>query len=287
MTIRETKEGERLAHPRDKPGIGSSGGRTWRSAPGGTVREDYSATGEAWAHFPHEHARSRAYRWNEDGMAAICDRHQVLCFGIGPLERPRSDPQGTDVWFDVDRGEPRRGREGVLLLHRQHSDPLVHADSLQVSAGEYPYARLVEENAKRGKGDREFELVDTGIFDGNRYFDVEVEYAKAAEEDMLVRIRATNRGPEAAPIHVLPTIWFRNTWGWGHDGRRPSITAAPRERREGREVAPRQALVSGEYALHCAGADELLFTENDTNTKKLFGADMASPMSRMRSTLMW
>jgi hypothetical protein len=278
MTIRETKEGERLAHPRDKFGNWVLWGPYVAERAWGTVREDYSATGEAWAHFPHEHARSRAYRWNEDGMAAICDRYQVLCLGLA-LWNGR-DPILKERMFGLTSTEGNHGEDVKEYYYYIDNTP-THSymrTLYKYPQGEYPYARLVEENAKRGKGDREFELVDTGIFDGNRYFDVEVEYAKAAEEDMLVRIRATNRGPEAAPIHVLPTIWFRNTWGWGHDGRRPSIIAAPAGSgaKGGKSLLAKHWFL-GEYALHCAGADELLFTENDTNTKKLFGADMASP----------
>ena len=163
------------------------------------MREDYSPYGTAWDYFPHDHARSRAYRWNEDGIAGISDRHQKICFRNRTLERPRSDFERTSLWFDRQRRKPRRGRQGVLLLPRLNSDALVHEVSVQVSASrEFPYGQLVEENRRRGKLASEFELIDTGIFDGDRYFDVVVEYAKADVEDILVKITATNRGLKRA-----------------------------------------------------------------------------------------
>ena len=179
------------------------------------MREDYSADGDAWRYFPYEQARSRAYRWNEDGLAGICDRQQHICFALA-LWNGR-DPILKERLFGLSgpAGQSRRGRQGVLLLPRLDADPLVHEVALQVSAGRVP---LRASRARRTRAaaatSREFELLDTGVFDDDRYFDVFVEYAKASPDDILIRITVENRGPEAAPLHVLPTLWFRNRWSW-------------------------------------------------------------------------
>ena len=162
----------------------------------GTVREDYSENGDAWDYFSHDQARSRAYHWGEDGLAGFSDDHQRLCFSRGAVERQGPDPQGAAVWPDQWRGQSRRGCQGVLLLSRQHADPLLHEVSLQVPAAAYPYDDLVETNRRRGRNDMEYELLDTGVFNDNRYFDVFVEYAKAAPDDILIRI--TPMQPRAA-----------------------------------------------------------------------------------------
>src|SRR5205807_9212244 len=161
------------------------------------------------------------------------------------------------------------GRQGILLLSRQHAYALLHEVSIQVSEAEFPYGRLVEENRRRGKDQPEFELLDTGVFDDNRYFDVFVEYAKADVEDILVQITVANRGPEAANLRLLPTIWFRNTWSWGNSGMKPEL------RQDSAGANPVVALEHpqlGKFWLHCEGAGELLFTENETNIKRLFGS---------------
>ncbi len=235
------------------------------------MREDYSADGGAWAHFPHDHARSRAYRWNEDGLGGICDRRQHVCFALSlwngrdPILKERmfglSGPEGNhgedvkEYWFYLD-STPTHSYMKYLYKYPQ---------------AEFPYARLVEENRRRDKMQPEFELVDTGIFDESRYFDVVVEYAKAAADDILIRISVSNRGPEAAPIEVLPTLWFRNTWSWGRDDRRPTVAA------RGRDILLATHWDLGEYALYCPGADELLFTENETNTERLYGVPSPTP----------
>src|SRR5690242_15565997 len=189
----------------------------------GTVREDYSGDGDAWDYFPHDHARSRAYRWNEDGLAGISDDKGRLCFALAlwngqdPILKERlfglAGPQGNhgedvkEVYFYVD-STPTHSYMQMLYKYPQTA---------------YPYARLVEESARRGKDDPEFELEDTGIFAENRYFDVFVEYAKATPEDILVRIRAVNRSPASAPLTILPTLWFRNCWSWFPDVERPGL----------------------------------------------------------------
>src|SRR5213079_2815944 len=157
----------------------------------GTVREDYSAYGTAWEYFPHDHARSRAYRWNEDGIAGICDRHQMLCFGVAGNEGNHGEDV-KEVYYHLDC-TPTHSYMKYLYKYPQ---------------AEFPYSFLVEENRRRDRRAPEFELMDTGVFDGDRYFDVQVEYAKAAPDDILIRITATNRGPEPAELHLLPTAWF-------------------------------------------------------------------------------
>src|SRR5919109_5482743 len=178
----------------------------------GTVREDYSPYGTAWEFFPHEHARSRAYRWGEDGLAGISDNHQRLCFALALWNE--KDPILKERLFGLTGNEGNHGEDVKEYYFYLDSTP-THSYMkflYKYPQTEFPYTRLVEENRRRGRGTLEFELIDTGVFDDDRYFDVFVEYAKAAPEDLLVRIEVINRGPEAAPLHLLLTIWFRNTW---------------------------------------------------------------------------
>ncbi len=189
------------------------------------MREDYSEDGMAWTSFPHDHARSRVYRWGEDGIAGICDRHQILCFAIA-LWNGR-DPILKERMFGLTGFEGNHGedvKEYYFYLDSTPTHSYMKALYKYPQAA-YPYQQLVEESRHRGRGDAEFELLDTGIFDESRYFDVFVEYAKAAVEDILVRLTVANRGPERAELDLLPTIWFRNTWSWGIDERRPRLTA--------------------------------------------------------------
>src|SRR6201993_263051 len=181
----------------------------------GTVREDYSANGDAWNYLPHEHSRSRAYRWGEDGIAGFSDREQRLCFALA-LWNGR-DPILKERLFGLTNGEGNHGEDVKELYYYLDATPTHSYLKMlyKYPQGEYPYGLLVEENRRRGIGQPEFELVDTGLFADNRYFDVFVEYAKAAPDDILIRITIANRGPEAARIDVLPTLWFRNTWSWG------------------------------------------------------------------------
>jgi hypothetical protein len=232
----------------------------------GTVREDYSEHGTAWEHLPHDHARSRAYRWNEDGIAGISDRHQVLCFALA-LWNGR-DPILKERIFGLTGNEGNHGEDPKELYYYLDSTP-THSymrTLYKYPQREFPYAQLLAENRKRTRKELEYELWDTGAFDGGRYFDVFVEHAKASPEDLLVRIEAVNRGPEPAPLDLLPTLWFRNTWSWNGDRTRPSLRAEPGTAR----VRARHA-TEGEYVLHCEGAPELLFTENDTNVARLYG----------------
>jgi Mannosylglycerate hydrolase MGH1-like glycoside hydrolase domain len=240
----------------------------------GTVREDYSAHGTAWEYLPHDHARSRAYRWGEDGIGGICDRHQYICFALALWNG--KDPIIKERLFGLTGNEGNHGEDVKEYYYYLDSTP-THSYMkflYKYPQREFPYNRLVEENRRRGKHDLEFELINTGIFDDDRYFDVFIEYAKAGPEDILVRIEAINRGPEPAELHLLPTVWFRNTWSWGLDERRPKL------RRDGSaEVAAIKLdhYYYGARWLYCEGSPNLLFTENDTNNQRLFNADNPSP----------
>ncbi|MGH9677668.1 MAG: MGH1-like glycoside hydrolase domain-containing protein, partial [Candidatus Acidiferrum sp.] len=241
----------------------------------GTVREDYSPGGTAWEFFPHDHARSRAYRWGEDGIGGICDRHQMICFGLAMWNG--RDPILKERLFGLTGNQGNHGEDVKEQYFYLDSTP-THSYMRMLykyPQAEFPYAWLVEENARRGRGAPEFELIDTGVFNENRYFDVFVEYAKADAEDILIRITAANRGPEAASLHLLPSVWFRNTWSWGKDLRRPTARKAA--------SVPHSFCVElqhwqyGKRWLLCAGQPELLFTENETNSARLFGGKNRTP----------
>ncbi|HET9963338.1 MAG TPA: glucosidase [Nitrospiraceae bacterium] len=235
----------------------------------GTVREDYSAYGTAWEAVPHDHARSKAYRWNEDGLAGISDRHQKICFALA-LWNGR-DPILKERLFGLTGNEGNHGEDVKEYWFYLDSTP-THSYMkclYKYPQAAFPYAQLVEENRRRGRGEPEFELIDTGIFAENRYFDVFVEYAKATPEDLLIRIQVENRGHEPAELTVLPTLWFRNTWSWGLDVRRPRLKKA-----ESTEEASAVELTHDYYGyrrLLCDGHPALLFTENETNTWRLYG----------------
>jgi hypothetical protein len=195
----------------------------------GTVREDYSANGDAWNYFTHDQARSRAYHWGEDGLAGISDQHGVLCFALALWNG--KDPILKERLFGLDNNEGNHGEDVKECYFYLESTP-THSYMkylYKYPQAAYPYSDLVETNRRRGKLEREYELLDTGAFDGGRYFDVFVEYAKATPEDVLVRITVCNRGPVEAPIEVLPHLWFRNTWSWMGGGPRPELTASPHD----------------------------------------------------------
>ncbi len=277
MSIYDTREGVRLVMIQQKKGHWNRWGPFLAERAWGTVREDYSADGDAWNYFPHDHARSRAYRWNEDGLGGICDRHQYMCFALALWNG--HDPFLKERMFGLTGTEGNHGedvKEYYFYLDNTPSHSYMKYLYKYPQAA-YPYEQLIQENRRRTRLEREYELVDTGIFDQGRYFDVEVEYGKVAAEDLLVRISISNRGPEAASIQVLPTLWFRNTWSWGRDDRRPSIAAAkePPKSKLKRAIARHWDL--GEYVLYCSDADELLFTENQTNNERLYGAPSPSP----------
>jgi len=235
----------------------------------GTVREDYSPQGTAWESFPHDHARSRAYRWNEDGLAGICDRHQLICFAIA-LWNGRDSILKERV-FGLTGNEGNHGEDVKECYFYLDSTP-THSYMkylYKYPQAAFPYAELVEENRKRGRRDQEFELIDSGVYDENRYFDVFVEYAKATPEDLCIRIQVVNRGPEQAELTLLPTLWYRNTWSWGSDIRRPRL-------RKGEPINQMSVIEThheyyGLRRLLCEGGPTLLFTENETNTRRLYG----------------
>ena len=240
----------------------------------GTVREDYSPGGSAWDYLPHDHARFRAYRWGEDGLAGICDRHQLICLALA-LWNGR-DPILKERLFGLTGSEGNHGEDVKEYYFYLDSTP-THSYMkflYKYPQSEFPYARLVEENRHRSRNECEFELMDTGVFDGDHYFDVFVEYAKASPEDILVRISACNRGPETAELHLMPTVWFRNTWAWKDGTERPLLTNATKG--ESAAVIEASQARYGKRWLICEGAPELLFTENETNNKRLFGVDNRS-----------
>ena len=240
----------------------------------GTVREDYSEHGTSWDYLPHDHSRSRAYRWGEDGLLGVCDREGRLCFALALWNG--KDPILKERLFGLSGPEGNHGedvKESYFYLDSSPTHAYMKA-LYKYPQAEYPYAALVEENRRRGSKAGEFELADTGIFDEQRYFDVMAEYAKASPDDLLIRISVSNRGPEAATLHLLPTLWFRNTWAWGRSGEaywpRPTI-----ERGEEGTVEARHASL-GAFRLAAApdpaGAlPRWLFTENETNVQRLFG----------------
>lgn len=218
-----TPEEQRLEESRQRQAHWKRWGPYLSERQWGTVREDYSPDATAWEYFPHDHARSRAYRWGEDGIAGISDRHQRVCLALALWNRRA--PILEERLFGLTGNEGNHGEDVKEYYFYLDSTP-THSYLkylYKYPQAEFPYARLVEENRRRGRRDIEFELMDTGVFDEQRYFDVFVEYAKAACEDILVRITAHNRGPEAADLHLLPTLWFRNTWSWGRDDRRPAV----------------------------------------------------------------
>ena len=237
----------------------------------GTVREDYSDNGDAWNYFTHDHARSRTYKWGEDGLGGLSDDKQRLCFALA-LWNER-DPILKERLFGLTNSEGNHGEDVKEYYFYLDSTP-THSYMkylYKYPQREYPYSDLVETNRGRSREESEYELLDTGVFDDDRYFDVFVEYAKAGPEDILIRISVHNRGPEAARLRVLPTLWFRNTWGWGEDNRKPTL----RDTGSGAIQATHHEL--GEYWLHCDGAPETLFTENESNAQRLWGQPSASP----------
>ncbi len=233
----------------------------------GTVREDYSATGEAWEFISHDAARSKAYRWGEEGIAGISDDQQLLCFSIALWNK--RDPILKERYFGVTGNEGNHGEDVKELYYYLDSTPTHSYMKMlyKYPQQQYPYSWLLEENRRRGKLDPEFELIDTGIFNEDKYFDVFTEYAKAGENDILIKISVHNRGSEDAALNVLPTIWFRNTWAWGYDDTKPSMMSS----NEGNIIISQKDL--GYYKLHVEGTPQVLFCDNETNNKRLYGVD--------------
>ncbi len=266
-----TPEHRRLATETSREGNWKRWGPYLSERQWGTVREDYSASGDAWRYFPFEHAGSRAYRWGEDGLMGICDRQARLCFALA-LWNER-DPILKERLFGLANGEGPHGedvKEAYWYLDATPTSSYLRA-LYKYPQREFPYAHLREENGRRKGRDREFEIWDTDAFEGDRYFDVIAEYAKADAEDILIRITIANRGPEAAQIHVLPTLWFRNTWSWKTGAEKPLLRALG----PGTVEAAHTSL--GVYRLVLEKEAPLLFTENETNIQRLYGAPNVNP----------
>ena len=266
-----TAEEKRLQESRDRKVNWKRWGPYLSERAWGTVREDYSPRGDAWGYLPHDHARSKTYRWNEDGLGGICDRQQFICFALA-LWNGR-DPILKERLFGLTGNEGNHGEDAKEYYFYLDSTP-THSYMkflYKYPQHEFPYSRLIEENRRRDCNTLEFELIDTGVFNEDRYFDVFVEYAKARAEDMLIRIQVTNRGLDAARLSLLPTLWFRNTWAGGLDVRRPSLRVGTDATIEVKHE------YYGRRWLSCEGTPELLFTENETNLNRLYGDENHTP----------
>jgi len=270
-----TEEGRRLEEARQAGVPWRKWGPYLAERQWGTVREDYSDSGNAWDYFSHDQARSRAYRWGEDGLGGISDDHQRLCFALALWNGV--DPIVKERLFGLTNSEGNHGEDVKEYYFYLDSTP-THSYMkylYKYPQSPYPYSNIVDTNRGRGRHQAEYELLDTGVFDGNRYFDVFVEYAKAAPEDILVVLTIVNRGPERASLHVLPTLWFRNTWSWG--GEVTKLGLRRLEGPAGMSVVAASHAELGERYLYCDRSPALLFTENETNAERLFGAPNCSP----------
>jgi hypothetical protein len=268
--LTECTEQARLNDARERGVVWKRWGPYLSERQWGTVREDYSTDGNAWDYFSHDQSRSRAYRWGEDGLGGISDDKQRLCFALA-LWNER-DPILKERLFGLTNSEGNHGEDVKEYYFYVDSTP-THSYMkflYKYPHGEFPYRDLVETNRSRSREEFEYELIDTGIFDEDRYFDVVVEYAKAAPDDILVRITVHNRGSASARLHVLPTLWFRNTWSSGKPGEKPALRES-----SGAIRATHPELA--DYVLACEGAQELLFTENESNTQRLWGQPNAAP----------
>jgi hypothetical protein len=266
-----TAELNRLAESRDRDIPWKKWGPYLSERQWGTVREDYSENGDAWNYFTHDQARSRAYRWGEDGLAGICDDRQWLCFGLALWNG--KDPIIKERLFGLTNSEGNHGEDVKEYYFYLDSTP-THSYMkylYKYPQAAYPYKELIETNQHRNRYEFEYELLDTGVFDQDRYFDVFVEYAKASPEDILIQITVANRGPDPATLELLPTLWFRNIWSWGEEVTRPTL----RQTSTGVIAATHPKL--GERFLSCEGAAALLFTENETNTERLFHSPNRTP----------
>jgi len=280
--MKKTTEHQRLRQIKDDISSWRRWGPYLSDRSWATVREDYSADGNAWAYLSHDLARSKAYRWGEDGIAGICDRYQLLCFA--PAFWNGKDPILKERLFGLNPAEGNHGEDvKEYYFHLDNTPTHSYMKFLyKYPQAEFPYALLVQENQRRAGQGFEFELLDTGIFDGQRYFDIFIEYAKASPEDLCIRIEAFNRGPEPASLHILPHLWFRNTWAWSdHPGPEPKIRA-------GRTTAKVLSLVTddsqvetlsaipvhyrlGQRTLYGPPGGTPLFTFNETNAPRVFG----------------
>ncbi|MDF5707701.1 MAG: glucosidase [Nostoc sp. S4] len=270
-----TAEEQRLQEDRDRKAYWRRWGSYLSQRQWGTVREDYSPDGSAWDYFPHDHARSRAYRWGEDGIAGISDNHQRLCFAIALWNE--QDPILKERMFGLTGNEGNHGEDVKEYYFFLDNTP-THAYMkclYKYPQQAFPYTQLVEENRRRSKQEAEFELLDTGVFDADQYFDVFVEYAKASAEDILIQITIANRSSQAKPLHLLPSLWFRNTWSFDGNSEKPVLKVLKSE--TDLSIIEASHLGMNDYWLYCQGAAELLFTENETNFERLYGVKNASP----------
>ncbi|HRH40711.1 MAG TPA: hypothetical protein PKY82_03635 [Pyrinomonadaceae bacterium] len=241
----------------------------------GTVREDYSRDGSAWDYFPFEHANKRTFRWNEDGIAGICDRKQRICFSLAFWNG--NDEILKERLFGLSGPQGNHGEDVKEYYYYLDSTP-THSYMkflYKYPHAKFPYEQLKQENARRDRTQPEYELIDTGVFADNKYFDIFVEYAKAEAEDICIKITAHNRADVAAPLHILPTIWFRNTWSWFNDVEKPILKQVD-SRTENLSAIDLTEKLRGNFRLVCSGASQLLFTENETNLEKLYNAKNAS-----------
>jgi hypothetical protein len=270
-TTNSTPEHKRLEQARTGTAPWKAWGPYLSERQWGTVREDYSGDGDAWNYFTHDHARSRAYRWGEDGIAGVCDERQRLCLALALWNG--ADPILKERMFGLSNGEGNHGEDVKEYWFYLDSTPTHSYLKCQYKYPQraFPYMDLLATNARRGKQDMEYELLDTGVFDEDRYFDVVVEYAKAAPDDILMQVTAYNRGPDTATLHLLPTLWFRNTWSWGDASAKPSIAAV-----DGATARASHPDL-GDYSLATDTSASLLFCENETNSQRLFGTPNASP----------
>lgn len=286
-----TREEERLEEVRTRKAAWRRWGPYLSERQWGTVREDYSPNGTAWEYFSHDQARSRAYRWGEDGIAGISDDHQQLCFALALWNG--EDSILKERLFGLTGNQGNHG-EDVKEYYFYLDNTPTHSYMkylYKYPQTAFPYTQLVEENLRRNRREFEFELLDTGVFDENRYFDIFVEYAKASAEDILIQITVHNRGSEAKTLHLLPTLWFRNTWSWENNQLKPKLKVKEGLKVEGLNVESSQNNLQpatlnvveashptlGQRWLYCLGLTDLLFTENETNNQRLFGIENASP----------
>jgi len=275
-----TSEAQRLAATRQGQTNWKKWGPYLSERQWGTVREDYSKDGNAWNYFSHDQAQSRAYRWGEDGLGGITDDHNLLCFALALWNG--NDPILKERLFGLTNSEGNHGEDVKEYYFYLDSTP-THSYMkylYKYPQAAFPYDDLVQTNRSRSRDELEYELLDTGIFNGNRYFDIFVEYAKADAEDILIKISACNRGDSAAALDILPTLWFRNTWSWANGGSKPVM-----QKLEGTGVSVIHAYHTddlfneklGDYYFYCDQAVPLLFTENETNNERLFGSANANP----------
>ncbi|MFM7602030.1 MAG: MGH1-like glycoside hydrolase domain-containing protein [Pseudanabaena sp.] len=274
-----TEEELRLATYRDRQAHWRKWGSYLSDRQWGTVREDYSKDGEAWNYFPHDHARSRAYRWGEDGILGISDNHQQLCFAIALWNG--EDSIIKERLFGLTGQEGNHGedvKEYYFYLDNTPTHSYMKA-LYKYPHQAFPYTKLIQENRNRDRYQPEYELMDTGMFDGDRYFDVSVEYAKASPTDILIQIKVTNRGSKSQHLHLLPSLWFRNTWSWGDNSDKPQLKEVNTD--GNMRIVDAQHSTLGNYWLYCNASEQnipsILFTENETNYERLFKVKNASP----------